>query len=130
MYRTNAQSRAFEHYLSSLQIPYQLVGGTRFYQRQEIKDIIAYLRLNLNLHDDTSLLRIINIPTRGIGKSTVDKIILYANQSNISVFDAATILSNINEDVEISKILSSGPKKNLKNFLNLITDINLSLIHI
>jgi DNA helicase-2/ATP-dependent DNA helicase PcrA len=124
MYRTNAQSRAFEHYLSSLQIPYQLVGGTRFYQRQEIKDIIAYLRLNLNLHDDTSLLRIINIPTRGIGKSTVDKIILYANQSNISVFDAATILSNINEDVEISKILSSGPKKNVKSFLNLITDIN------
>ena len=124
MYRTNAQSRAFEHYLSSLQIPYQLVGGTRFYQRQEIKDIIAYLRLNLNLHDDTSLLRIINIPTRGIGKSTVDKIILYANQSNISVFDAATILSNINEDVEISKILSSGPKKNVKNFLHLITDIN------
>jgi len=124
MYRTNAQSRAFEHYLSSLQIPYQLVGGTRFYQRQEIKDIIAYLRLNLNLHDDTSLLRIINIPTRGIGKSTVDKIILYANQSNISVFDAATILSNINEDVEISKILSSGPKKNVKKFLNLITDIN------
>ena len=124
MYRTNAQSRAFEHYLSSLQIPYQLVGGTRFYQRQEIKDIIAYLRLNLNLHDDTSLLRIINIPTRGIGKSTVDKIILYANQSNISVFDAATILSNINEGVEISKILSSGPKKNVKNFLNLITDIN------
>ena len=124
MYRTNAQSRAFEHYLSSLQIPYQLVGGTRFYQRQEIKDIIAYLRLNLNLHDDTSLLRIINIPTRGIGKSTVDKIILYANQSNISVFDAATILSNINEDVEISKILSSGPKKNVKKFLHLITDIN------
>ena len=124
MYRTNAQSRAFEHYLSSLQIPYQLVGGTRFYQRQEIKDIIAYLRLNLNLHDDTSLLRIINIPTRGIGKSTVDKIILYANQSNISVFDAATILSNINENVEISKILSSGPKKNVKNFLHLITDIN------
>lgn len=124
MYRTNAQSRAFEHYLSSLQIPYQLVGGTRFYQRQEIKDIIAYLRLNLNLHDDTSLLRIINIPTRGIGKSTVDKIILYANQSNISVFDAATILSNINEDIEISKILSSGPKKNVKSFLNLITDIN------
>tara|TARA_B100000029_G_scaffold140208_1_gene135376 strand:- start:5218 stop:7404 length:2187 start_codon:yes stop_codon:yes gene_type:complete len=124
MYRTNAQSRAFEHYLSSLQIPYQLVGGTRFYQRQEIKDIIAYLRLNLNLHDDTSLLRIINIPTRGIGKSTVDKIILYANQSNTSVFDAATILSNINEDVEISKILSSGPKKNVKSFLNLITDIN------
>ena len=124
MYRTNAQSRAFEHYLSSLQIPYQLVGGTRFYQRQEIKDIIAYLRLNLNLHDDTSLLRIINIPTRGIGKSTVDKIILYANQSNISVFDAATILSNINEDIEISKILSSGPKKNVKKFLNLITDIN------
>ena len=124
MYRTNAQSRAFEHYLSSLQIQYQLEGGTRFYQRQEIKDIISYLRLNLNLHDDTSLLRIINIPTRGIGKSTVDKIILYANQSNISVFDAATILSNINEDVEISKILSSGPKKNVKKFLNLITDIN------
>ena len=124
MYRTNAQSRAFEHYLSSLQIPYQLVGGTRFYQRQEIKDIIAYLRLTLNLNDDTSLLRIINIPTRGIGKSTIDKIILYANKSNISILDAATILSDVDEDNEISKILSNGPKKHVKSFLNLITDIN------
>ena len=124
MYRTNAQSRAFEHYLSSLQIPYQLVGGTRFYQRQEIKDIIAYLRLTLNLNDDTSLLRIINIPTRGIGKSTIDKIILYANESNISILDAATILSDVDEDNEISKILSKGPKKHVKSFLNLITDIN------
>ncbi|MBU92972.1 MAG: hypothetical protein CL723_00070 [Chloroflexi bacterium] len=124
MYRTNAQSRAFEHYLSSLQIPYQLVGGTRFYQRQEIKDIIAYLRLTLNLNDETSLLRIINIPTRGIGKSTIDKIILYANESNISILDAATILSDVDEDNEISKILSKGPKKHVKSFLNLITDIN------
>ena len=124
MYRTNAQSRAFEHYLSSLQIPYQLVGGTRFYQRQEIKDIIAYLRLTLNLNDDTSLLRIVNIPTRGIGKSTIDKIILYANKSNISILDAATILSDVNEDNEISKILSNGPKKHVRSFLNLITDIN------
>ena len=124
MYRTNAQSRAFEHFLSSLQIPYQLVGGTRFYQRQEIKDIIAYLRLTLNLNDDTSILRIINIPTRGIGKSTIDKIIFYANKNYISIFDSATILSNENEDNEISKILSNGPKKNVKNFLNLITDIN------
>ena len=124
MYRTNAQSRAFEHYLSSLQIPYQLVGGTRFYQRQEIKDIIAYLRLTLNLNDDTSLLRIINIPTRGIGKSTIDKIILYANKSNISILDAATILSDVDEDNEISKILSNGPKKHVRSFLNLITDIN------
>ena len=124
MYRTNAQSRAFEHYLSSLQIPYQLVGGTRFYQRQEIKDIIAYLRLTLNLNDDTSLLRIINIPTRGIGKSTIDKIILYANKSNISILDAATILSDVDEDSEISKILSNGPKKHVRSFLNLITDIN------
>ena len=124
MYRTNAQSRAFEHYLSSLQIPYQLVGGTRFYQRQEIKDIIAYLRLTLNLNDDTSLLRIINIPTRGIGKSTIDKIILYANKSNISILNAATILSDVDEDNEISKILSNGPKKHVRSFLNLITDIN------
>ena len=124
MYRTNAQSRAFEHYLSSLQIPYQLVGGTRFYQRQEIKDIIAYLRLTLNLNDDTSLLRIINIPTRGIGKSTIDKIILYANKSNISILDAATILTDVDEDNEISKILSNGPKKHVKSFLNLITDIS------
>ena len=124
MYRTNAQSRAFEHYLSSLQIPYQLVGGTRFYQRQEIKDIISYLRLTLNLNDDTSLLRIINIPTRGIGKSTIDKIILYANKSNISILNAATILSDVDEDNEISKILSNGPKKHVRSFLNLITDIN------
>lgn len=87
LYRTNAQSRAFEESLRRMGIPYTIYGGISFYQRKEIKDLIAYLRLLVNPKDEESLKRIINFPARGIGKTTVDKAILAANEANISMWE-------------------------------------------
>ena len=87
LYRTNAQSRAFEESLRRMGIAYTIYGGLSFYQRKEIKDVVAYLRLLVNTKDDEALKRIINFPARGIGKTTVDKTILLANENNISMWD-------------------------------------------
>jgi DNA helicase II / ATP-dependent DNA helicase PcrA len=87
LYRTNAQSRSFEESLRRMGIPYVIYGGISFYQRKEIKDFLAYLRVVVNPKDEESLKRIINFPARGIGKTTVDKTILYANENNISIWD-------------------------------------------
>ncbi len=86
LYRTNAQSRAFEESLRRMNIPYTIYGGISFYQRKEIKDYLAYLRLIVNPADEESLKRIINYPVRGIGKTSVDKAILAANNNNISMW--------------------------------------------
>lgn len=87
LYRTNAQSRAFEESLRRMGIPYTIYGGISFYQRKEIKDLVAYLRLLVNPKDEESLKRIINFPTRGIGKTTIDRAILAANQNDISMWE-------------------------------------------
>lgn len=87
LYRTNAQSRAFEESLRRMNIPYTIYGGISFYQRKEIKDFIAYLRLLVNTRDEESLKRIINYPVRGIGKTSVDRAILAANDHNISMWE-------------------------------------------
>jgi DNA helicase II / ATP-dependent DNA helicase PcrA len=87
LYRTNAQSRAFEESLRRMGIPYIIYGGISFYQRKEIKDMLAYMRVIVNPRDEEALKRIINFPARGIGKTTVDKAILYANENNISMWD-------------------------------------------
>ncbi len=87
LYRTNAQSRAFEESLRRMGIAYVIYGGISFYQRKEIKDFIAYLRVIVNPNDEEALKRIINFPTRGIGKTTVDKTILFANENNISMWE-------------------------------------------
>src|SRR5580692_9260634 len=87
LYRTNAQSRAFEESLRRMGIPYTMYGGISFYQRKEIKDFIAYLRIIVNSRDEEALKRIINYPTRGIGKTTIDKAVLAANEKNISLWD-------------------------------------------
>lgn len=87
LYRTNAQSRAFEESLRRMGIAYTIYGGLSFYQRKEIKDIVAYLRLLVNTKDEEALKRIINYPARGIGKTTVDKAILLANENNISMWE-------------------------------------------
>ena len=78
LYRTNAQSRVMEEVLLKSNIEYTIVGGTKFYDRKEIKDILAYLRLIANPDDDISLQRIINVPKRGIGSSSVDKMANFA----------------------------------------------------
>lgn len=87
LYRTNAQSRAFEESLRRMGIPYTIYGGISFYQRKEIKDLVAYLRLLVNPRDEEALKRIINYPARGIGKTTVDKLILASNENNISMWE-------------------------------------------
>ncbi|WP_337039182.1 ATP-dependent helicase [Elizabethkingia anophelis] len=92
LYRTNSQTRAFEDALRRKNIPYKVYGGLSFYQRKEIKDLIAYLRLLVNENDQEALLRIINYPTRGIGETTQNKLIVTADQLNISM---AELLNNL-----------------------------------
>jgi len=88
LYRTNAQSRAFEESLRKMGIPYKIVGGMSFYQRKEIRDFVAYLRLIVNTRDEEALKRIINYPVRGIGKTTIEKLVIAANERNISMWEA------------------------------------------
>lgn len=87
LYRTNSQSRAMEEGLRKLNIPYKIYGGTSFYQRKEIKDLIAYFRLTFNPSDEEAIKRVINYPKRGIGDTTVDKIIVAADQNNITLWE-------------------------------------------
>lgn len=87
LYRTNAQSRAFEESLRRMAIPYTMYGGVSFYQRKEIKDLVAYLRIIINTRDEESLKRIINYPTRGIGKTSIDRAVLVANEQNITLWE-------------------------------------------
>src|ERR1700710_352461 len=87
LYRTNSQSRAFEESLRRMAIPYTIYGGLSFYQRKEVKDFISYLRVIVNPNDEESLKRIINFPARGIGKTSLDKAVLIANEKNISMWE-------------------------------------------
>jgi DNA helicase II / ATP-dependent DNA helicase PcrA len=87
LYRTNAQSRAFEESLRRMNLPYTIYGGISFYQRKEIKDLLAYLRVICNPKDEESLKRIINYPARGIGKTSIDKAVLFANDNDISMWE-------------------------------------------
>ncbi|OYD43216.1 ATP-dependent helicase [Sphingobacterium cellulitidis] len=87
LYRTNAQSRSLEEALRKLNIPYKLYGGTSFYQRKEIKDLIAYFRLTFNPNDEEALKRVINYPRRGIGDTTVEKIMVAADQQQLRLWD-------------------------------------------
>lgn len=95
LYRTNAQSRSFEEALRKLNIPYKIYGGLSFYQRKEIKDLLAYFRLTCNPNDEEALKRIINYPVRGIGKTTLDKIVVGAAEREISVWDMIARASEV-----------------------------------
>lgn len=87
LYRTNAQSRSFEENLRRKAIPYRIYGGISFYQRKEIKDFVAYLRIVMNTRDEESLKRIINYPVRGIGKTTIEKATIYSNEQDITMWE-------------------------------------------
>ncbi len=87
LYRTNSQSRAIEDALRKRDIPYRIYGGLSFYQRKEIKDVLAYLRLVINPKDEEALMRVINYPTRGIGQTTLDKLVVAAKETGMSVFE-------------------------------------------
>lgn len=95
-YRTHAQSRVVEESLIRINLPYRIFGGTRFYERQEIKDILAYLRLLANPRDDVAALRIVNVPARGIGKTSVNTVTAYAGANGITVLDALRNAAEIN----------------------------------
>ncbi|MBC3538205.1 ATP-dependent helicase [Rufibacter sediminis] len=90
LYRTNAQSRAMEEALRKMNIKYRIVGGLSFYQRKEIKDLISYLRLAINHNDEQALRRVINYPKRGIGDTTIEKLIVTANESNHSIWEVVS----------------------------------------
>src|SRR5690554_990206 len=91
LYRTNAQSRAMEEALRKLNIPYKIYGGTSFYQRKEIKDLIAYFRLTFNPNDEEAIKRVINYPRRGIGNTSIERVMIAANEKNIALWD---VISN------------------------------------
>ncbi|MEW6033329.1 MAG: UvrD-helicase domain-containing protein [Chloroflexota bacterium] len=99
MYRVNAQSRPLEEALLRYGVPYRLVGGTRFYQRREVKDIIAYMRLVYNPYDGVSLRRVVNVPPRGIGPRTVDELWQWAKGKDIAVLDALELIAGRKEGV-------------------------------
>jgi DNA helicase-2/ATP-dependent DNA helicase PcrA len=114
LYRTNAQSRAIEDALRKKDIPYRIYGGLSFYQRKEIKDVLAYLRLVLNPKDEEALKRVINYPARGIGQTTVDKLIVASSHYGRSMFE---IMQNLDK-VQLN--INSGTQRKLQDFVTLI----------
>jgi DNA helicase-2/ATP-dependent DNA helicase PcrA len=114
LYRTNAQSRAMEDALRKKDIPYRIYGGLSFYQRKEVKDVLAYLRLIVNPKDEESLKRVINYPARGIGATTMDKLIVAAKQYDRSIYEVIINIDNLNLGIQ------SRTKTKLKNFALMI----------
>ena len=114
LYRTNAQSRILEEALRKRGIPYKIYGGLSFYQRKEIKDIISYLRLIVNPHDEEAFKRVINYPSRGIGDTTVNKVISAATENNVSLW---TVL---NAPIDYALPINSGTAKKLTDFREMI----------
>lgn len=114
LYRTNAQSRAIEDALRKRDIPYRIYGGTSFYQRKEIKDVLAYLRVIVNPNDEEALKRIINYPARGIGATTLDRLILAANSYDKSIFQIIEHLHELNTGI------NSRTKGKLTQFATMI----------
>ncbi len=114
LYRTNSQSRAIEDALRKRDIPYRIYGGLSFYQRKEIKDVLCYLRLVINSKDEEALKRVINFPTRGIGNTTIDKLVVAANHYGRSIFEVIENLDKI--DLKIN----AGTKRKLQDFVTMI----------
>ena len=114
LYRTNAQSRAIEDALRKKNIKYKIYGGLSFYQRKEIKDTLAYLRLLINPNDEEALKRVINYPARGIGQTTIDRLVIAANEQKISIFDLLFQLDQVPVNI------NGGIKAKLVNFRDMI----------
>ena len=122
LYRTNAQSQNFEKELILSNIPYKVVGSVYFYNRKEIKDLLAYLKLIYNKDDDVSLTRIINVPRRKIGKMTIDKLKEKANQLNISLYDAIDSGKELEFKNLIEDLRKQKDEMTLTNFIDLVLD--------
>ena len=117
LYRTNAQSRALEEKLMMKNIPYKIIGGQNFYQRREIKDILAYLRIIANPTDDLSVERVINVPKRGIGQTTVDKVKTYAREQDINLYEAFLKASEVPG-------INAGTATKIKGFTDMIEELS------
>lgn len=102
LYRTNAQSRAMEDAMRKLNLPYKIYGGLSFYQRKEIKDLLGYYRLVVNQKDEDALKRVINYPARGIGKTSMDRMILHANENDILLWDIVAHIDQYRQHIRIS----------------------------
>ena len=125
-YRVNAQSRALEEACLRYGMPYKLIGGTRFYQRREVKDLVSYLRLLQDPYDEASLTRVINVPVRGIGKRTVDDLILWAGTLGIPAYAALQLLAGDGletEDFVETTPFSPRQRHQLIGFLSLLNDL-------
>ena len=125
MYRTNAQSRVVEEAFLRYGIPYRLVGGTRFYERREVKDIIAYLRLIHNPYDSISLMRVINVPNRGIGQRTSDGLVRWARELGVPPYTALQMVAGRDEPGPETPKNDFSPRvvHSLTNFLVLLNDL-------
>lgn len=123
LYRTNAQSRAIEEALRKRSLPYRVFGGTSFYQRKEIKDLVSYLRLLINQNDEEALLRVINYPVRGIGQTTINKLMIAADELNLTVFQ---VLENIRQYA--AKLgINAGTINKLDEFITMIKSFQVML---
>jgi DNA helicase-2/ATP-dependent DNA helicase PcrA len=121
LYRTNKQSRSFEEALRKLNIPYKIYGGISFYQRKEIKDLLAYFRLTTNHHDEEALKRVINYPKRGIGKTTIENIIIAATNFGVSMWDVVT------KPDQYPSGLNGGTRTKLYEFTTMINSFTAQL---
>jgi DNA helicase-2/ATP-dependent DNA helicase PcrA len=116
-YRTNAQSRVLEEQLRTHSIPYKIVGGIRFYERMEIKDILSYMKVAININDDIALKRIINTPARGIGKTTIDQLEEISNSKKISLYESI-------EEAVNTRAFNAGTCGKLRRFYDLIQTLS------
>ena len=114
LYRTNAQSRALEESLRKMGMPYKIYGGLSFYQRKEIKDLLSYFRMVINPKDEEALKRTINYPARGIGATTIQKLLITSNENNISIWEVISEIEKYNIKV------NSGTKIKLESYVTLI----------
>ena len=121
LYRTNAQSRALEEALRKISIPYRIYGGTSFYQRKEIKDMLAYFRLVINPSDEDAFMRIVNFPARGIGKTSLEKLVVTANDNQKPLMEIAA-----NPD-QFQLGVNTGVKKRLQEFVTMIRSFSAQL---
>lgn len=119
LYRMNAQSRALEEACMRYQIPYQIVGGTKFFDRKEVKDVLAYLRLIFNPRDDVSFVRIVNVPARKIGNATLEVVREYAKNYSMGMYEVLQYIDDIEG-------LNDGKKTVLKNFYKKIESLRIS----
>jgi DNA helicase II / ATP-dependent DNA helicase PcrA len=119
LYRTNAQSRTIEEVFLSHGIPYKIIGGTKFYERKEIKDILAYLRVLVNPNDSVSLMRIINVPSRKIGAKTLEAVRSFALRNNLSMFNAMLLADEIEE-------VSGSKAQAIESFVKLIKELQIA----